>query len=205
MKKFVIIFSFLSIFLVGCNNTETNNTVANENTSYNTNISRLSTTSPSVPEKEPEKEEQISTFSTKISQDDASRQKNISLGCKELNGAIVKAGETFSFCDTLGPATPEKGYEKAETFDSDGNTIMDYGGGKCQISSTLYNAVLAVPTLTVVERYPHSKRVYYVEEGKDATVCYGSVDFKFKNDNDFDIKIVATGEEDTLTVSLFKI
>ena len=82
---------------------------------------------------------------------------------------------------------------------------MGYGGGKCQISSTLYNAVLAVPTLTVVERYPHSRRVYYVEEGKDATVCYGGADFKFRNDNDYDIKITATGEGDTLTVSLFKI
>ena len=211
MKKFAILFSFLSLFLVGCGNTntninnETNSAVTTENIISNTNgfnASRLSTNTPNAPEI---KEEQISTFSTKISQDDASRQKNISLGCAELNGTIVKAGETFSFCNTLGPATPEKGYEKAETFDSDGNTIMDYGGGKCQISSTLYNAVLAVPTLTVVERYPHSKRVYYVEEGKDATVCYGSVDFKFRNDNDFDIKIIATGEQDTLTVSLFKI
>ena len=211
MKKFAILFSFLSLFLVGCGNTntninnETNSAVTTENIISNTNgfnASRLSTNTPNAPEI---KEEQISTFSTKISQDDASRQKNISLGCAELNGTIVKAGETFSFCNTLGPATPEKGYEKAETFDSDGNTIMDYGGGKCQISSTLYNAVLAVPTLTVVERYPHSKRVYYVEEGKDATVCYGSVDFKFRNNNDFDIKIVATGEQDTLTVSLFKI
>jgi len=208
MKKIAILFSFLSLFLIGCIDTNTSkkdsiastqNTIDNNNTS---NVTRLSSEFPSTLEIN---EEQISTFSTKISQDDASRQKNIKIGCEELNGSIVKAGETFSFCDTLGPATPEKGYEKAETFDSDGNTIMDYGGGKCQISSTLYNAVLAVPTLTVIERYPHSKRVYYVEEGKDATVCYGSVDFKFRNDNDFDIKIVASGETDTLTISLFKI
>lgn len=214
MKKITVFFCFLALFLVGCNNTnnsEINHSTTNENATNNTNVSRLSTQNsntevkPTAPIVEETKEEQISTFSTQISQDDASRQKNIKLGCEELNGTIVKTGETFSFCETLGPATPEKGYEKAETFDSEGNTIMDYGGGKCQISSTLYNAVLAVPTLTVVERYPHSKRVYYVEEGKDATVCYGSVDFKFRNDNDFDIKIVATGETDTLTVSLFKI
>jgi len=214
MKKFAIFFSFLALFLIGCNNTssnEVNNNIAQNNTVSNISVSRLSTQNSNIEVKttpplvEGTKEEQISTFSTTISQDDASRQKNIKLGCEELNGTIVKAGETFSFCNTLGPATPEKGYEKAETFDSEGNTIMDYGGGKCQISSTLYNAVLAVPSLAVIERYPHSKRVYYVEEGKDATVCYGSVDFKFKNNNDFDIKIVASGEKDTLTISLFKI
>ena len=209
MKRVVILLGFLSLFLVGCSNTNNSNDVSN-NVNYdselsNTNISnvtRLSAPPSSSPVKQ---EEQISTFSTKISQDDASRQKNIKIGCEELSGAIVKSGETFSFCDTVGQATPEKGYEKAETFDSDGNIIMGYGGGKCQISSTLYNAVLAVPTLTVVERYPHSRRVYYVEEGKDATVCYGGADFKFRNDNDYDIKITATGEGDTLTVSLFKI
>ena len=97
------VFSFLSLFLIGCNNnTITNESIENKNNSYITGISRLSTTSPSVTQKEVKKEEQISTFSTKISQDDASRQKNISLGCVELNGAIVKAGETFSFCNTLG-------------------------------------------------------------------------------------------------------
>ena len=175
MKKTAIIFVFLSLFLVGCdtiNNNQTNNTVASENT--NNNATRLST-EPTTSKQE----EQICTFSTKIEQNDPSRQKNIELACQKLTGTVVKTGETFSFCDTLGPATPEEGYEKAEIFDSAGNIIMEYGGGKCQISSTLYNAILDVPEFAIVERYPHSNRVYYVEEGKDATVCYGSVDFKF--------------------------
>ena len=63
-----------------------------------------------------------------------------------------------------GQATPEAGYEKAEVFETDGDIIHDYGGGKCQVSSTLYNAVLAVPNLTVIERHPHSRKVMYVEE-----------------------------------------
>ena len=64
--------------------------------------------------------------------------------------------------------------------------------GNCQVSSTLYNAVLALPSLTVLERHEHSNEVYYVPLGKDAAVSYGSIDFKFRNDYDYDIKIYAS-------------
>ncbi len=114
-------------------------------------------------------------------------------------------GETFSFCNTLGPAKPEDGYLKADTFDSDGNTIKAYGGGKCQVSTTLYNAVLACSGLTVVERHEHSGEVYYVPEGKDACVAYGSCDFKFRNDNNFDIKMYFTNTPDNIDVKIVKI
>ncbi len=151
------------------------------------------------------KEEDIASFSTNILYKDENRQNNMDLACKELNGTIVKAHETFSFCDTLGKATPDKGYEKAEVFESDGDIVYQYGGGKCQISSTLYNAVLQIPTLTVIERHAHSRRVSYVEEGKDAAVSFGSVDFKFRNDNDYDIKIYAQATPDTINIRLTKI
>ena len=124
---------------------------------------------------------------------------------RALNGTIVKMGETFSFCNTLGPAKPEDGYLKADTFDSDGNTIKAYGGGKCQVSTTLYNAVLACSGLTVVERHEHSGEVYYVPEGKDACVAYGSCDFKFRNDNNFDIKMYFTNTPDNIDVRIVKI
>ena len=147
----------------------------------------------------------MSTFSTKISQKDPDRQNNITLACTSLNGFIVKAGETFSFCNTLGPAKPEDGYEKADTFDSDGDTIQEYGGGKCQVSTTLYNAVLMVPTLTVVERHEHSGPVYYVPEGMDACVSYGSCDFQFRNDNDYDIKLYFSNTPDNIDVKIVKL
>ena len=73
-------------------------------------------------------------------------------------------GETFSFCNTVGKATPEEGYKKADVFDKDGNVIKGYGGGNCQISSTLYNALLELPNIEIIERHKHSKKVYYVEE-----------------------------------------
>lgn len=202
MKKSILLSIFFLFFLVGCtnNNSNINNNVNSSNVNISSNVTKLSTMSNSL-----KKEEQISTFSTQISQDNENRQTNIQICCNELSGTIVKAGEIFSFCNTVGQATPEKGYKEAETFDNKGNTIMGYGGGKCQVSSTLYNAVLEASNLTVIERYPHSKRVYYVPEGKDATVAYGSVDFKFKNDNDFDIKIIATDDGETVTITLFKI
>ncbi len=150
-------------------------------------------------------ETDIASFSTNITYKDENRQTNMSIACSELNETIVKSGETFSFCDTLGQATPEKGYEKAEVFESDGDIVNQYGGGKCQISSTLYNVVLQIPSLTVVERHEHSRSVSYVEPGKDAAVAYGSVDFKFRNDNDYDIKIYASITDETVDVKIVKL
>lgn len=118
---------------------------------------------------------------------------------------LLKCGETFSFCNTVGKATPEAGYQKADIFDENGNKVKGYGGGNCQISSTLYNAVLAIPSLTIIERHEHSQKVYYVEEGKDAAVAYGSIDFKFRNDSDFDIKIYASNTKDSIDIRLVKL
>ena len=118
-----------------------------------------------------ETETQISSFSTKIYTKDSDRQNNVSLTCSTLNGTIVNPGDTFSFCNTVGRATEAKGYEKADTF-QDGEVIQALGGGKCQVSSTLYNAVLKVPEFTVTERHEHSNSVPYVAKGKDAAVSY---------------------------------
>ena len=131
----------------------------------------------------PVKEEQIATFSTKIYSTDSARQNNVSITCNTLNETIVKNGETFSFCGTVGQASSSKGYQKADIFDKDGNKKKGLGGGNCQISSTLYNAVLAVPTLVVTERHSHSNYVPYIAKVKDAAVAYGSYDFKFRNDS----------------------
>lgn len=191
------------ILLTGCGN-KSNENPSNTESSYHTQNLAFSKETPTIPKTEPI-ETELATFSTKISQPDPNRQTNITLTCQSLNGIIVKAGETFSFCNTLGPAKPEDGYLKADTFDSDGNTIKAYGGGKCQVSTTLYNAVLACSGLTVVERHEHSGEVYYVPEGMDACVAYGSCDFKFRNDNSFDIKLYFTNTPDNIDVKIVKI
>ena len=150
-------------------------------------------------------EEQISTFSTKIYDHDSARQNNISLTCSRLNGTVVAKGETFSFTNTLGPSNQSKGYQKADILDNKGHKLKEYGGGNCQISSTLYNAVLAVPNLVVTERHEHSNYVPYIQKGKDAAVAYGSYDLKFRNDSENDIKILTSTDGATVTATLVSI
>lgn len=150
-------------------------------------------------------EQDVASYSTVIKNKvDTNRQQNISLTCSFLNGAEVKPGDTFSFCDTVGKATTDRGYLEANII-VDGNEIKGLGGGNCQISSTLYNAVLAFPELEVVERHPHSADVPYIEKGKDAAVSYGSHDFKFKNNSDSIVKIYASNTTDDITIRLVKL
>lgn len=138
------------------------------------------------------KEEELSNFTTTIYSNDEARQNNINITCNTLNGTIIKNGATFSFCDTVGQATSSKGYMEADIFDHDGHKKKGYGGGNCQVSSTLYNAILTVPSLTVTERHAHSNSVPYVAKGKDAAVAFGSYDLKFVNNSGNDIKILLT-------------
>ena len=147
-------------------------------------------------------EEQLSTFSTKIYSKDSARQNNIKITCNTLNDTTVKNGATFSFCNTVGKATSAKGYQEADVFDHNGNKTKGLGGGNCQVSSTLYNSVLAVPSLTVTERHAHSNDVPYVKAGKDAAVAYGSYDFKFVNKTGNDIKLKASTDGSSVTISI---
>lgn len=107
------------------------------------------------------------------------RYKNISLACQSINNTVLWPGQEFSFNETTGPRTPERGYLPAPIILS-GSFGMGYGGGVCQASSTLYNAALQA-NLTITERHRHSKPIHYVPPGKDATVSYGDQDLCFKN------------------------
>lgn len=176
---------------------ETNRTSANSDT--NQNNSNSTNDNPSSSQIV---EEQISTFATKIYNPDPARQNNIAITCSRLNGTIVKNNETFSFCNTLGPSSTNMGYQEADIFDRDGNKKKGLGGGNCQISSTLYNAVLAVPSLQVTERHAHSNYVPYIQKGKDAAVAYGSYDFKFVNQTGNDIKLNFQSSASDVTVSI---
>ena len=150
------------------------------------------------------KETQISSFSTKIYNKDEERQNNIGITCRTLSTKEVQPGEIFSFCDTVGKATHAKGYEEADIY-VDGKKEQGLGGGNCQVSTTLYNAVLQVPQLEVIERHQHSGHVPYIEKGKDAAVAYGNYDFKFKNNTNGVIKIVMENTAESITAKLIKI
>lgn len=147
-------------------------------------------------------EEPLSEFTTKIYSTDSARQNNINITCNTLNGKIINNGETFSFCNTVGKATSAKGYQEADIYDHDGKKEKGLGGGNCQVSSTLYNAVLKVNSLKVTERHAHSNKVPYVEKGKDAAVAYGSYDLKFINNTGYSIKIYASTDGKTVTTKL---
>ena len=184
-------------------NTNVENTNVNEhNTNINNNLNNLENNTNNTL---PRQEEVISAFSTKVYSKDANRQNNIKLACSELNGTIVPNGSTFSFCKTVGQSTPQKGYTEADVFDEDGNKKKGIGGGKCQISTTLYNAVLNVPNLIVTERHEHSNKVPYIQDGKDAAVNYGTYDLKFENRTGFDIKINADSTSDAVNISIYKV
>ena len=77
--------------------------------------------------------------------------------------------------------------------------------GNCQVSSTLYNAILLVPNLAVIERHEHGLSVAYVPKGKDAAVSFGSLDLKFRNDNDYKIKLNITTDDKKITATILKI
>ena len=183
----------------------TSNTNEDTNSNENKNPASVNTTPPSTsqPSTPPQpKEEQISSFSTKIYSNDSARQNNISITCRSLNGTIVKNDASFSFCNTVGPSTTSKGYQKADIFDNNGQKKKGLGGGNCQISTTLYNAILNVPSIKVTERHAHSNNVPYIQKGKDAAVAYGSYDLKFVNNTGNDIKINTSASAKEISVSI---
>lgn len=120
-----------------------------------------------------------------------------------MNGKVLLVGETFSYNQTLGPRTAAAGYRNGKIY-SGGKVVDGIGGGICQISSTLYNAVL-LANLEIVERRNHQFVTSYVGAGRDATVVYGAIDFKFKNTRKYPIKIQASAKNGIATVSIYGI
>lgn len=126
---------------------------------------------------------------------------NIRLAAAAIDGTVLFPGEEFSFNDVVGPRTPEKGYVIAHIY-SDGEVRDGYGGGICQVSTTLYDAVL-LANLAVTERHNHVFTVSYVPLGLDAAVSYGYADLKFKNNTNYPLCINArVSENNTLAFSI---
>ena len=150
---------------------------------------------------EPEKSVLRAEFSTDYSKSSAERKHNIALAAKSLNDAFIDVKAEFSFNDTVGERSAERGYENAKIIVK-GKFVDGVGGGVCQVSTTLYNAVL-LAGLTVTEQHAHSLSVSYVEPSFDAMVNSGSADLKFVNTtkNPVIIKAVADGEK--LTVKIY--
>lgn len=145
----------------------------------------------------------LGTFTTRYDAGNVSRTTNLAIACKKLNGQVIQPGEVFSYNKALGKRSVENGYKEAAVY-VNGGVENGLGGGICQISSTLYNTVLFA-NLGIVERHQHSFTTSYVDPGRDATVVYGALDFKFKNTRKYPVKLEAYIKSGVATVSMYGI
>ena len=147
--------------------------------------------------------DRLSNFTTRYDASAKDRTTNLVIACQKLNGKVIMPGETFSYNQTLGKRTAAAGYKNAAVYEN-GQVVDGIGGGICQISSTLYNAVL-MANLEIVERRNHQFVTSYLPAGRDATVVYGAIDFKFKNTRQYPIRLSASAKNGIATISIYGI
>ena len=143
----------------------------------------------------------LGSYSTTYSTRNTNRSTNIRLASSKINGIVVMPGETFSYNKTVGKRTTAAGFKSAAVY-AGGEVTTGIGGGICQVSSTLYNAVL-LANLEIVERHNHGFNTGYVPAGRDATVSWGGPDFVFKNTRDYPIRVVCYGSGGTISCKIF--
>lgn len=129
----------------------------------------------------------LGSFNTSYSTSGAGRSKNVENGAAKINGSVIYPGDTFSVYEAVSPFEPENGYELAGSYEN-GTTVETYGGGICQVSTTLYNAVIRAE-LEVSERFNHSMIVSYVDPSADAAIAGTYKDLKFVNNTEAPIYI----------------
>ena len=142
----------------------------------------------------------LATYSTKYV-NNPDRTTNLRIAASKVNGTVIVPGGTFSFNSVVGPRTTSRGYKSAAIY-SEGTVVNDTGGGICQVVTTIYNAAIKA-NMNITERRNHSFLPTYADPGYDATVVYGSQDFKFKNSRDYPIKIIASVENGYCTVAIY--
>ena len=145
----------------------------------------------------------LGEFTTHYNGGDTNRTTNLKLASNKINNTVIMPGETFSYNKVVGKRTVAAGYKEAATY-AGGKVVDDIGGGICQITSTLYNAVIFA-NLDIVSRSNHQFVPSYVKAGRDATVVYGAIDFKFKNTRKYPIQIKSTVSGGVARVAIFGI
>ncbi len=145
----------------------------------------------------------LGEFMTRYDIRDENRSSNLELASKKIDGIIILPGETFSYNKTVGERTIAEGYKEAGQYIG-GKLVNGVGGGICQLSSTLYNAVLYA-NLEIVSRTNHGYLCAYINGGRDATVSWGTIDFQFKNTRKYPIKIQSTVRNGVVQVAIYGI
>lgn len=142
----------------------------------------------------------LGKYTTTYESSTEARKKNIETAAKKINGVSILPGESFSCYETLNPITKDNGYEVASSYEN-GKIVSSVGGGVCQVSSTLYNAVLGAE-LEVTERHAHSMTVSYVDLSRDAAIAGDYYDLSFTNNLEHPVVIHATAKDGRLTFEI---
>ena len=142
----------------------------------------------------------LGTHTTEFNAKEENRVTNITKASDSINGHVVQAGATFSYNQTVGPTNERRGYKKGIIF-VDGEKEEGFGGGVCQVSTTL--AIAAENAgMTITERHDHSRPVSYAGEGDEAATSYGGIDFKFKNEKTFPVVINSTVQGGMISIDI---
>ncbi len=147
----------------------------------------------------------LGTATTSLATSSTNRTTNVKLAADFCNNTVLMPGDVFSYNETVGPRTAERGFKKASVYV--GTTVQDgLGGGICQTSSTLYMATVFAD-LEIVERRNHSRDVLYTPDGQDATVVWGSTDYRFRNNTEYPVRVQASvtgsGKNKVITVTIY--
>ncbi len=145
----------------------------------------------------------LSEFTTMYNINNTNRSINLELASQKINGTVILPNEIFSYNKIVGERTIKEGYKESTEY-SGGKIVKGVGGGICQLSSTLYNAVIYA-NLEIINRANHIFTTSYVEEGRDATVSWGTIDFQFLNTRTYPIKIVSTVKNGVVKVEIYGI
>lgn len=147
------------------------------------------------------KQKEFSSFTTYYSSHNKERSRNIDLAAAEIDNYVIFPGELFSFNGIVGERTLEKGYQRAPVIVK-GELAEDIGGGICQVSSTLFNAI-NIEGIEILERYSHSRSVPYVPPGKDAAVSWDGPDLVFKNNYNYPLLIRANANNGKIKITIY--
>lgn len=162
----------------------------------------ITNTKPEITEKDLDAiEDLIAGYSTTFNSAVIGRSENIKLGANSINSILLMPEKEFSFNETTGPRSVEAGYKEAPVI-INGELVPDIGGGICQVSTTLYQAAVR-SNLEIIERRNHGLPVGYVPMGQDATVAYGYIDFRFKNNKDYPIYIESYIKGERIFVNVY--
>jgi len=143
----------------------------------------------------------IAVYTTPLDPNNKNRYQNVVIASENINNILVHSGETFSFNQSVGLRLPEYGYKEAPVL-VDGKLLLDWGGGVCQVSTTLYNAAL-LADMEIDERSSHFQPPSYVPLGQDAAVADNLLDLRFKNISPYNIYITSEVFNNRITVSIF--